>query len=73
MKETRLALTGGDKIIGKWNKEDKSKVTALCNEATEWLLHNFYTDKLPPLDKIQEEKGHFEERLQSYLYKISAA
>lgn len=71
VKETRLTLADIDKISGKWNKDDKSKVTVLCSEATEWLLHNFTISTPPALHKIHEQMTHFEDRLQPYLAKLT--
>ncbi len=68
VRDTRSIITDGDRGSGKWNKDDRSKVTALCNETTDWLLHN-----LPghtTLNKVLEQKTLFQERLQPYLTKL---
>ena len=70
VKETRAIVTDGDKLSGKWNKDDRSKVTALCNETTDWLLHNLPGSST--LSKVLEQKTNFEERLQPYLTKLRA-
>lgn len=67
---TRAIITDGDKISGKWNKDDRSKVTALCNETTDWLLHNLPGNTT--FSKVLEQKTQFQDRLQPYLTKLKA-
>lgn len=70
VKKTRLTLADTEKISGKWNKDDRSKVTALCNETADWLLHNIPMST--SLHKVLEQKTHFEDKLQPYLVKLTS-
>ena len=45
----------------------QSKVTALCNEKSDWLQYNVDS----PLTKILEQKRDFEERIQPYMAKLA--
>ena len=45
----------------------QSKVTALCNEKSDWLQYNVES----PLKKILEQKRDFEERIQPYMAKLA--
>lgn len=66
----RTTLTNSEKVSGKWNKDDKSKVTALCNEKSDWL------DKRPIkemyLEDIEQQKEEFEQRMEPFLDKLAA-
>ena len=51
---------------GKWNKEDRGKVLALCNEYTEWLEQS----KHPSIAQLEQQKDEFQEKFQPYLTKL---
>jgi hypothetical protein len=48
-------------------KDDKQKVTALCNEKTAWLEHNGEAT----LSSIEEQMANFSERYQPHLNKLN--
>lgn len=69
--DARLTLTNNEKISGKWNKDDKSKVTALCNEKTDWLERK--TIKEVAMEDITQHIEDFEQRMEPFLDKLSTA
>lgn len=62
----RETLADTERISGKWNKDDKSKVTALCNEKSNWL------DGHPQalLAEVEDQKRDFDQRMEPYLSKL---
>lgn len=60
-------LGDSERISGKWVKDDRQKVTALCNEKTAWLEHNYDAT----LSSIQEQVANFDERLEPHLAKLT--
>lgn len=67
IQSARETLGDSEKIAGKWVKDDKQKVTALCNEKTAWLEHN----REVALSSIQEQVVNFNERYQPHLAKLT--
>ena len=67
IQSAREILGDSERISGKWVKDDKQKVTALCNEKTAWLEHNMEAN----LNSIQEQVLNFEQRFQPHLAKIT--
>jgi ankyrin repeat protein len=59
-------LLDSERITGKWNKEDKSKVTALCNEKMDWVDRDIDYTK----EEISSQLTDFEERYQPHLTKL---
>lgn len=66
---TRATLSNSEKISGKWNKDDKSKVSALCHEKGDWLDKNQMKDT--QLEDIQQQMEDFEQRIEPFLNKLS--
>ena len=64
----RATLTETDKITGKWNKEDKSKVTAICNEKSDWLNKK---RRDSTLDDVQQQIEDFEQKMEPYIAKLT--
>ncbi len=64
--KARQILGDSDRVSGKWNKEDRSKVAAMCNETVEWIAKN----KGTTVEKMQEQKDDFEIKLEPYLDKL---
>ncbi|XP_065829908.1 ankyrin repeat domain-containing protein 45-like isoform X2 [Oscarella lobularis] len=62
----RGILSNADRIAGKWNKEDKSKTAALCNEKSSWM--EAHLDATP--HEIYRQKKHLEEAMQPSLTKL---
>ena len=62
----RQILGDSEKITGRWNKDDRGKVNALCSENIEWLEKN--TDA--SFQQIEEQKEEFKHRLDPYLSKL---
>lgn len=67
IQSARETLGDSEKISGKWVKDDKQKVTALCNEKTAWLEHN----RDAALSSIQEQVDNFNDRYQPHLEKLN--
>eukprot|EP00118_Oscarella_pearsei_P028012 m.1554 g.1554 ORF g.1554 m.1554 type:complete len:207 (+) comp7203_c0_seq1:371-991(+) len=66
IQEIRAILSNADKIAGKWNKEDKAKTTALCNEKSNWL--DSQPDASP--DEIYNKRDCLQEAMQPILAKL---
>lgn len=64
---TRHILGDSEKIAGKWNKDDRSKVNALCNEYSDWLARN----REGELESFRQQKENFQQRMEYYLAKLS--
>ena len=67
IKSARETLADGEKISGKWVKDDKQKVTSLCNEKTAWLELN----REASLSSIEDQVTNFQERYQPHLDKLN--
>lgn len=67
IQSTRETLVDSERISGKWVKDDRQKVTTLCNEKTAWLEHN----QDATLTSIQEQVADFEERFEPHLAKLA--
>ena len=65
----RATLSNSEKISGKWNKDEKSKVTALCHEKGDWLDKSQMKDT--QLEDIQQQMEDFEQRIEPFLNKLS--
>ncbi len=65
----RMTLTETERINGKWNKDDKSKVTALCNEKSDWLNRKRRDSSL---DEVQQQIEDFEQKMEPYITKLAA-
>ena len=68
MAAARRTLSDSEKIAGKWNKEDRSKVTALCNEKMDWLERK---QKESTFEEIQQQNRDFEQRMEPFLAKLT--
>lgn len=68
MNNRRATLTETEKISGKWNKEDKLKVTAICNEKSDWLSK---VRRDSTIEEVQEQIEDFEQRMEPYLAKLA--
>lgn len=67
IQSAREILGDSERISGKWVKDDRQKVTTLCNEKTAWLEHN----QDAPLINIQEQVANFEQRFEPHLAKLA--
>lgn len=63
----RSTLSDSEKIAGKWNKEDRSKVNALCNEKSGWLEKKM---KESTLEEMQQQQMDFELKMEPFLAKL---
>lgn len=69
--DVRTTLSHSEKVSGKWNKDDKSKVTSLCNEKSDWLEKRAI--KGTSVEDIQQQEEDFEQRMEPFLEKLAAA
>lgn len=67
IQSAREILGDSERISGKWVKDDRQKVTTLCNEKTAWLEHN----QDVPLPNIREQVADFEQRFEPHLAKLA--
>ena len=67
--DVRATLSNGERISGKWNKDDKSKVTSLCNEKTDWLEKRGVTDT--SVEDICQQKEDFKQRIEPFMGKLA--
>ena len=67
IKSAKDTLGDSEKITGKWNKDDRSKVNGLCNEKNDWLQHNQNASN----EAILQQLGDFESRFKPYLAKLA--
>ena len=67
IQSARDILSDSERISGKWVKDDRQKVTLLCNEKTAWLEHNLEA----ALTSIEEQVSNFKERFQPHLAKLT--
>lgn len=67
IQSARDILSDSERISGKWVKDDRQKVTLLCNEKTAWLEHNLEAT----LTSIEEQVANFNERFQPHLAKLT--
>lgn len=67
--EFRATLSNGEKISGKWNKDDKSKVTSLCNEKMDWLEKRGTKDT--SVEDICQQQQDFKQRIEPFLGKLT--
>ena len=65
----RMTLTETEKISGKWNKEDKSKITMICNEKSDWLNKR---RRDSTIEEVQQQIEDFEQKMEPYISKLSA-
>lgn len=65
---TRLTLADGEKVAGKWNKDDKSKVTGLCNEKSDWLEKK---RKDSTFEEVQQQNEDFEHKMETFRAKLA--
>jgi exonuclease I len=63
--EARGMLADSELIAGRWNKEDKAKVTALCQEKEQWLAHSEEC-----FEEIVHQTNDFRVRIQPYFDKL---
>ena len=64
----RGTLAETEKISGKWNKDDKLKVTALCNEKSDWLNK---VRRESTLDEVKQQIEDFEQKMEPYIAKLA--
>lgn len=69
--DARSTLSNGDKVSGKWNKDDRTRVTALCNEKSDWLEKRSIRDTAT--EEAQQQKEEFEQKMEPFLDKLTAA
>ena len=67
IKSAKDTLADSEKISGKWNKDDRSKVNGLCNEKNDWLQNNQEVSS----EDICQQTLDFEQRFQPYLAKLA--
>ncbi len=67
VKSAKNTLVDSEKISGKWNKDDRSKVNGLCNETNDWLQYN--QDALS--SAVQQQIADFEAHFEPYLAKLT--
>ena len=67
VKLARETLGNSEKISGKWNKDDRSKVNSLCNDKTDWLQYNGDATN----ETFQQQLSDFEARFEPYLTKLT--
>ncbi|XP_011403387.1 PREDICTED: ankyrin repeat domain-containing protein 45-like [Amphimedon queenslandica] len=66
--QARDLLSNPERILGKWNKDDKSKVTGLCNEKTDWLQRSIEAQSSKESILLQVED--FKQRFDPYFGKL---
>jgi len=66
--KVRNALANTDKTTSRWNREDKSKVTGLCNEKSEWLEKR---RRDSTLQEVQQQNEDFTAKMEPYVAKLS--
>ncbi len=67
VKTAKNTLGDSEKISGKWNKDDRSKVNGLCNETNDWLQYNQDAHSSAVQQQITDFEAHFE----PYLAKLT--
>lgn len=68
--DARSTLSNNEKAGGKWSKDDRSKVTALCNEKSDWLEKR--TIRETALEDLHQQQEEFEQKLEPLLDKLTA-
>ena len=67
IQSTKEILGDSERISGKWVKDDRQKVNALCTEKGAWLEHNLEAS----LSSIEEQVTNFNERFAPHLAKLA--
>ncbi len=67
VKVAKETLGNSEKISGKWNKDDRSKVNSLCNDKTDWLQYNQDATN----DSLQQQLSDFKLHFEPYLTKLT--
>jgi ankyrin repeat protein len=62
----REILGDAERISGKWNKDDKNKVTALCKEKWDWLTAHPDAS----VEEIESQQEEFHSRFSPYMSKL---